>query len=235
MLLDPVLSHVWLSDWPWSEKGWLRIRELYIVVLRLSSKAMERQLCVRSWMDVLIPFVHVTESAHYCYLQKYASTKQVFRISWKKFPPFDCKVFEAARAEGMHFRSTERFIDQFFLRMELCGSNPPPHLSAQWTAPQVPPLYLSAPWRAPLPGFCPSVSGGGWRPFYVAGSSNSLKALVQIKYATLRPSQPGIMINPTAPTALLMCLSLSLKLSVNGRRHVWAERAGGGSRVGSLL
>lgn len=79
MLLDHVLSHVWLSHWPWSEKGWLRIRELYIVALRLSSKAMERQFCVRRRMDVLVPFVHVTESAHYCYLQKYASTKQVFR------------------------------------------------------------------------------------------------------------------------------------------------------------
>lgn len=80
MLLDPVLSHVWLSHWPRSEKRWLRIRELYIVVLRLSSKAMERQFFVRSWMDILVPFVHVTESAHYCYLQKLASTKQVFRI-----------------------------------------------------------------------------------------------------------------------------------------------------------
>ncbi len=192
MLLDPVLSHVWLSHWPRSEKGWLRIRELYIVVLRLSSKAMERQFCVRSWMDILVPFVHVTESAHYCYLQKRASTKQVFRIVGFFYEKsFLCliAVFEAARAEGMNSRSTERFIDQFFLCMELCGSNPPPHLSAQWTAPQVPPLYLSAPWRAPLPGFCPSVSGGGWRPFYVAGSSNSLKALVQIKYATLCHSQ----------------------------------------------
>uniref|UniRef100_A0A8C1T897 Adhesion G protein-coupled receptor L1a n=1 Tax=Cyprinus carpio TaxID=7962 RepID=A0A8C1T897_CYPCA len=37
--------------------------------------------------------------------------------------------------------------------------------------------------------FLSSVSGGGWRPFYIAGSSNSLKALVQIKYATLSHSQ----------------------------------------------
>uniref|UniRef100_A0A8C2Q6E2 Adhesion G protein-coupled receptor L1a n=1 Tax=Cyprinus carpio TaxID=7962 RepID=A0A8C2Q6E2_CYPCA len=50
----------------------------------------------------------------------------------------------------MNIRCTERFIDQFFLCTELCGSDPPPHLSAQWTAPQVPPLYLSAPWRLML-------------------------------------------------------------------------------------
>lgn len=46
------------------------------------------------------------------------------------------------------------------------------------------PLCVSGPRRAPPPAFV-LMSGGGWRPFYVAGSATALKALVRIKYATL--------------------------------------------------
>lgn len=76
----------------------------------------KRQFYVRSWMDVLVPFVCTTEPADYCYLQEHASTKQVVELSafsWK-CSHYLIAVFVAARAEGMNFRSTECFIDQFF-------------------------------------------------------------------------------------------------------------------------
>lgn len=158
-------------------------------------------------MDVLVPFVCTTESADYCYLQKHASTM-------KMFPLFECKVFEAARAEGMNFRSTERFIDQFFLCMELCGSDPPPHLSVQWTTPQVPPsLFVSTveSSTAWFLSFCEwrrlAAILRGWI-FKLFESSCSDKVCHSGPLS--RPSQPGTMINPTAPTALLTCLSLAL-------------------------
>lgn len=87
-------------------------------------------------------------------------TKQIFKLSafYEKPPPFllfDCKVFEAARAEGVNFRGAEGFIDQFFPSAELRGSVPPPHLSAQWPAPQVRPSLCIRTMESSTACFCP--------------------------------------------------------------------------------
>lgn len=174
---------------------------------------MERQFCVRSWMDVLVPFVHVTESAHNCYLQKCATTKQVFRIVgffrkkvlslWLQ-SLWSCKSW---RNEYQVYWALHWSV--FPVHGTLWVRSTPSSFSTMDSSTGSPSLFVST-MESSTDWVLSSVSGGGWRPFYIAGSSNSLKALVQIKYATLGLSQPGTMINPMAPTALLTCLSCSL-------------------------
>lgn len=154
------------------------------------SCAKKRQFCVWSWMDVLVPLVRTTESADYCYLQKHASTKQVFEVvGWKCSHCLNAKSLKLQELKEWISGVLSASLISFSCAWNSVGQIHPLIFQYNGQLHRFPPLYLSAPWRAPLPGFCPSVSGGGWQPFYVAGSSNSLKALVQIKYATLGHSR----------------------------------------------